>query len=162
MQRLACHRFRRIAALSVDGEPDELEALALARHLERCPSCHSFAATVDRFTRDIRSAKLESYRVEWVAPPRRRNTEGMIRRSLTGLAAAAVVVFAASAGAVFESYKSQTEVPRSLPALVIDASGADTARETQRFLRGLRDASLARTVGAPLPGIPDRPGVKAG
>jgi hypothetical protein len=162
MQTLACQRFRRLAALSVDEAPSQLEALALARHLERCPSCRSFAATVESFTRDVRGAELEVVRVHWPSMPRRHRADNLIRRSMAGVAVACIVVFAGFAGAAFEAFKSRPEVPRTLPALVIDASGADTARETQRFLQGLRDASLARTVGGPQDVAPDRPGVRDG
>jgi hypothetical protein len=162
MQSLACQRFRRVAALSVDQPPSQPEALALARHLERCPRCRSFAETVKSFTRDVRDAELEVCRVEWSSPSRRRSVDDLIRRSTTGVAVASLVAFAAFAGAVFEAYESRPDAPRTLPALVIDTSGADTARETQRFLHGLRDASLARTVGGPESAAPERPGMQAG
>jgi hypothetical protein len=162
MQTLACQRFRRIAALSVDEAPSQLDALALARHLERCHSCRSFAATVESFTRDVRGAELEVVRVHWPSMPRGQRADSLIRRSMAGLAVACVVVFAGFAGAAFEAFTSRPEAPRTLPALVIDASGADTARETQRFLQGLRDASLARTVGGPEDVAPERPGIQVG
>jgi predicted anti-sigma-YlaC factor YlaD len=162
MQTLACQRFRRLAALSVDEQPSQLEAVALARHLEQCRSCRSFAETVQSFTRDVRGAEFEAYRLPWASRPRQRRTDTLIRRALAGVAVACVVVFAGFAGAAFESFQSRSDVPRSLPALVIDASGADTARETQRFLQGLRDASLARTVGGPQDVERGRPGVRVG
>ena len=86
----------------------------------------------------------------------------MIRRSAVGLAVASAAGFAMFLGATLEAFESSSQAPRSLPALVIDASGADTARESQRFLHGLRDASLARTVGGPDRGAPARPGVQLG
>jgi len=71
-------------------------------------------------------------------------------------------LFAGFAGATFRSYELRPEPPRYLPALVVDATGADTARETQRFLQGLRDVSLARSVGGPQSAVPSRPGIQAG
>ena len=113
MQSLACQRFRRVAALSVDEAPSQLEALALARHLEHCPACRSFAETVKSFTRDVRDAELEVCRLEWSSASRRRSVDGLIRRSMAVAAVASVVAFAASAGAVFEAYESRPDVPRS-------------------------------------------------
>lgn len=159
MHASACQRFRALAALSVDGEPSELDALALTQHLEGCPACRSFAATVVSFTREIRGAELETCRPRMSPRRRRRGVDGRLRDTV---AVAAVASVAAFVGTTFDALESSTEVPRALPTLVIDASGADTARETQRFLHGLRDASLARTLGGPQHAGPDQPGIQAG
>ena len=159
MHSSTCQRFRALAALSVDGEPSELEAVALAHHLERCPACRSFAVTVGSFTREIRSAELETCQLRVSPMRRRRRVEGRLRDTV---ALAAVASVAAFVGTTFDAFESRPEVPQALPALVIDASGADTARETQRFLHGLRDASLTRTLGGPQRAGPDRPGIQVG
>ena len=162
MQTRACQRFRRLAALSVDEQPTQLDSLALTRHLEHCNSCRSFSTTVERFTRELRAAPLVAHTVAWQSLPRRRRADNLIRRTMAGAAVACVVLFAGFAGATFRSYELRPEAPRYLPALVVDATGADTARETQRFLQGLRDVSLARSVGGPQSAVPSRPGIQAG
>lgn len=154
----ACQRFRRLATLSVDGELPELDALALAQHLGRCPSCRGFAATVDTATREIRDAELETYHVQWSPVPRRRSVDGLIRRAVTLAGVASVAAFV---GATMHALGSTPSTPHALPVLVIDASGADTARETTRFIRGLKDAALVREVGAPDRAAADRPGARA-
>ncbi len=155
----ACQRFRRLAALSVDGELSELEALAFAQHLELCAPCGSFAATIETATREMREAKLEPCRVMWSPVPRRRGVDAVVRRAVTLASVASVAAFA---GATLQALDSPPKTPRALPVMVIDASGADTARETTRFLRGLKDAALAREVGGPDRAEADRPGVKSG
>lgn len=164
MKTQACHRFRFVAALLVDGEPSELDALALARHLERCSTCRAFAATVESFTREMRNAEPEVVDVPWSAVSRARTLDSLIPRSIAGALVASVAVLGGVAFAVasFGQLQPRSEVPRALRVLVIDASGADASRETQRFLRGLRDASLARTVGAPALSAPERPGMQSG
>src|SRR4029079_3407316 len=162
MQTRACQRFRRLAALAVYAQPTQLESLALTRHLEHCTSCRSFSATVERFTRELRAAPLVAHTVAWQSLPRRRRADNLIRRTMAGAAVACVVLLAGSAAAPFRSYALRPEAPRYLPALVVDATGADTARETQRFLQGLRDVSLARSVGGPQSAVPSRPGIQAG
>ena len=164
MQTQTCHRFRFVAALSVDDEPSELDALALARHLEHCSACRAFAATVESFTREMRDAEPEAVDLPRSALRWHRRRHRPIPRSIAEavVASAAVLGGVAFAVASFGHLQPQNEVPQALRVLVIDASGADTSRETQRFLRGLRDASLARTVGAPARGTPERPGMQAG
>ncbi len=164
MQSSACQRSRFIAALALDDEPSELDALALAQHLVHCPACRAFAQTVESFTREVRDADLEVVQVPWSAGRRQRSVDSLIRRSVAGAVVASVAAFGGAAFAVagMEAFGPRSDVPRALPALVIDASGADASQETQRFLRGLRDASLARTVGVPQRGAPERPGMQAG
>jgi len=158
MHSHACQRFRRLAALSVDGELSELGTLALARHLERCPSCSSFAATVARATGEIRATELEPVRVQWSPVREPRGVDRLARSALT---LAGVACVAAFAGATLQAVGSRPGAPPVRPVLVIDASGADTARETRSFIRGLKDAALAREVGVPAPGEADRPGAKS-
>jgi hypothetical protein len=104
----------------------------------------------------------EVYRVGWTHRRRQHRIDELIRRSAVGVAVASAAGVAMFLGAALETFESGNPGPRSLPALVIDASGADTARETQRFLRGLRDASLARTVGGPEREVSARPGMQLG
>lgn len=161
MESLACHRYRKLASLALDEESSQLDALALARHLGECAACRAFTTTVEAFTDDLRRSPREDYEVGWTQPPRHRRVDELIRRSAVGIAVASVAGFAMFLGAALESFDSGNQVPRSLPALVIDTSGADTARETQRFLRALRDARLARTVGGP-ERVPEGPGMRLG
>jgi hypothetical protein len=159
----ACQRARYVAALSVDEAPSQLDARALARHLERCAECRAFAETVSGFTHQVREADLHAIELR-LTPDRPRRLGRLIPRSIPAavIATAAVVGGVAFAVASHEALKPHQQLPRSLPALVIDVSGADTNRETQRFLQGVRDASLVRTVGAPRRGAPERPGIQVG
>ena len=164
MHSAACQRSRFLAALSVDERPSPLEARALARHLEDCAECRAFAETVEGFTRAMRRAELEDSDVRWSSVPRPRRVDRLVRRSIGGAVVTSAAVFAGVAFAVasFHGLGHESDVPRALPALVIDVSGADTSMETQRFLRGLRDASLIRTLGGPQRPTPERPGLQAG
>ena len=115
------------------------------------------------FTREVREADLHAIELR-VSPDRPRMLGRLIPRSIPAAVIATAAVFGGVAFAVasHEALKPQPQVPPSLPALVIDVSGADTSRETQRFLQGVRDASLVRTVGAPRRGAPGRPGIQIG
>lgn len=159
----ACQRARYVAALAVDVEPSELDARALERHLERCAECRTFAETVSGFTRDVRETDLHAIELR-VATERPRRLSRLIPRSTPAAVIATAAVFGGVAFAVasHDALEPQAQSPRSLPALVIDVSGADASHETQRFLRGVRDASLVREVGAPRRGAPERPGMRAG
>lgn len=83
----------------------------------------------------------------------------LVRRAVT---LAGVAGVAAVAGATLQALDSRPEAPPVRPVLVIDASGTDTTRETRSFIRGLKDAALAREVGVPPPGEADHPGPKSG
>ena len=144
MQSSACHRFRMLTSLALDAESSQLEQAALDRHLSACASCRSFASTVVASTAEIRSSELEAYRAGWTHPRRHRRIDELIRRSAVGLAVASAAGFAMFLGATLEAFESSSQAPRSLPALVIDASGADTARESQRFLQ---DCATPRSRG---------------
>ena len=109
-------------------------------------------------TTQLRAAPPERVLLDWTAPRRGRLAGVMIGRSMASVAASTVAVVA-FAGMAYDALRPDTEVMRSLPVLVIDASGVDAAGETQEFLYALRDASLARTVGATFAG-PRRPGVQ--
>jgi hypothetical protein len=158
----ACQRARYVAALSVDEEPSQLDARALARHLERCAECRAFTETVSSFTRHVREADLHTIEVR-VQRDRSRKRGRRIPGSIPAAAIASAAVFGGVAFAVasHEALKPPPP-PRSLPVLVIDVSDADTSRETQQFLRDARDASLTRSVGAPQRGASERPGIQAG
>jgi hypothetical protein len=143
----------------VDAEPSELDSLALEQHLERCPACRSFASTVGSFTRELRGAEPEPFQVRLPPMRRRRGLGGVLSETVALATVAAVAVFVTTK---VDDVASRPAAPRALPALVIDASGADTLRETQTFLRELRDASLVRTFGGPERAAPTRPGVQAG
>jgi hypothetical protein len=163
MYSAACQRARFVAALAVDEEPTQLDARALARHLERCAECRAFAESVSSFTREVREADLHAIELR-VSLDRPRRLGRLIPRSIPAavIATAAVLGGVAFAVGSHEALKPQPQVPPSLPALVIDVSGADTSGETQRFLQGVRDASLTRAVGAPGRGAPARPGIQIG
>jgi predicted anti-sigma-YlaC factor YlaD len=92
----ACERARRWLSLSLDGETSDLEAAALDRHLERCPTCAGFAAELGGFTELLRSVPLAEPRRSLSLPPRRtRKLRPLSRR--VALAAA----FAVSVGSAF-------------------------------------------------------------
>jgi hypothetical protein len=159
----ACQRARYLAALAVDEEPTQLDARALARHLERCADCRTFAETVNGFTREVRETDLHAIELR-VSTDGPRRLARLIPRSTPAAVIATAAVFGGVAFAVasHDALEPQAQSPPSLPALVIDVSGADASRETERFLRGVRDASLTREVGAPRRGAPERPGPQVG
>lgn len=63
----SCEDARLLASLELDGELDELGALQLRRHLERCPACALWVAEMRAVTTLLRAAPFEPVRVD-VAP----------------------------------------------------------------------------------------------
>ena len=161
MHSSSCQRSHVLAALAVDGELSEVEARALARHLERCATCRTYARRVESFTRDLRGTELESFRVESLPLRRGRDGGGILRGSIAAAAIASIatVGFVSSMTTTFAPKQAS---PQAAPVLVIDATAPESARETQLFLHELRDVSLARTVGGPPPVVRNRPGPIAG
>ena len=149
--------FGRIINFSSVAAPMDLEGEAVYA---------ASKSAVEGFTRAMRRAELEDSDVRWSSVPRPRRVDRLVRRSIGGAVVTSAAVFAGVAFAVASFHGlglgHESDVPRALPALVIDVSGADTSMETQRFLRGLRDASLIRTLGGPQRPTPERPGLQAG
>ena len=54
-----CRSVRAQVSLRLDSELSQLETRMLEVHLGRCASCSEYAADVERFTADLRSAPLE-------------------------------------------------------------------------------------------------------
>src|SRR5262245_32209071 len=136
MHSSSCQRSHVLAALSVDGDLSEVEARALAHHLESCNACRSYATTVESFTRELRGTELASFRVESLPLRRGRNGGGMLRSSIAVAAIASIATFA-FVSSITKTFAPKQAAPQAAPVLVIDATGAESARETQRFLHEL-------------------------
>jgi anti-sigma factor RsiW len=63
-----CEDARLLASLELDGELDELGALQLRRHLERCPECARWVAEMAEVTSLLRETPFERVPVD-MAPP---------------------------------------------------------------------------------------------
>jgi predicted anti-sigma-YlaC factor YlaD len=131
-----------LAALAPDRTLSETEERLLARHLERCPSCSEFAASVAAFTSELREAPLVapetsgSRSFRGVHKRRRRS----VRLPLVALTAAAASVVMTSV--VLDSKSGHVDLPNSPGALVVYAGEKDDSA----MLRNLRDISNARQV----------------
>ena len=64
----SCEDARLLASLELDGELDELGALQLRRHLERCPECASWVAEMAAVTSLLRETPFEPVPID-MAPP---------------------------------------------------------------------------------------------
>lgn len=60
----SCEGARLLASLELDGELDELGALQLRRHLERCPSCALWVAEMTAVTSLLRETPFEPVPVD--------------------------------------------------------------------------------------------------
>jgi predicted anti-sigma-YlaC factor YlaD len=104
-----CERARQTVSAQLDGELSEFEQALLNGHLERCPSCRSFAAELRGLTAALRAAPVEEPEAPLVSLPSRRRLP--LRALPVGVAAAAATVaigLAAVAGSL------QTQRPGSL------------------------------------------------
>ncbi len=137
-----CDRAREYASLRLDGELSDFESALLDSHLERCPSCRTFAddlvAVIDR----LRAAPLEQPSTA-VALPRRRFAP---LRGIQVGAAAASVVTAIGIGALFGFLESSATTPARGVAEVGGMANDD------REFRDLRRAMLTAPYPERLPG----------
>ena len=136
----SCERTRFLAALAPDQTLSETEERMLARHLERCPACSSFASSVAAFTGELRAAPPAEpeggARTVVVSRPRRSRIA--VKLPLVALTAAAAGVLMT---AVVLHSGSPATVTQSAPPVIVVDSQADSELAA---LRQLRDMSLAR------------------
>ena len=79
-----CRRVRAQVSLRLDSELSQLETRMLEVHLGRCASCSEYAADVERFTADLRSAPLEPLvRPAFVERGRRRLAHARLQGELS-------------------------------------------------------------------------------
>ena len=79
----SCEDARLLASLELDGELDELGALQLRRHLERCPECASWVAEMAAVTSLLRETPFEPVAVD-MAPPVAPKTDPACSWSVNG------------------------------------------------------------------------------
>jgi predicted anti-sigma-YlaC factor YlaD len=119
----ACDRAQQWISLDLDGELSQLERAALARHLDRCPTCRAAGGEVGAFTRILRAAPpVELARQLTVELPRRARVRAA-RRAAVSLALAGLIGAAVLAGFLVPSGRT---TPTS-------ALSFRSAREQQRF-----------------------------
>ena len=140
----------------------------LDRHLERCSSCRTFAASVATFTSELRTAPLAVREGGGGAVfrsahkrPRRAFTRPLVVRHRT-LRLPLVALTAAAASMVMTSIvlhggSVDAVPPSSPPVIVVDAVAEDDAI----MLRGLRDISYARRLESDV-SVSRRPGIFTG
>jgi predicted anti-sigma-YlaC factor YlaD len=85
-----CARASEWVSLRLDGQLSEFEELLLGAHLERCPDCKSYSATVTGLTRALRATPLAQPSVTFEAP-RRTRARSVGLRAVSAAAAVAVV-----------------------------------------------------------------------
>src|SRR3954454_13270314 len=93
--KAGCIRAQEWASLELDGGLSELERALLHAHLDRCPTCAAYAASVQAITTQLRAAAVEEP-VLAVRPAAARAQRLRVRL----LVAAAVVVVAAGLGSL--------------------------------------------------------------
>ena len=109
----ACARARERASLRLDGELSLIETVSLRSHLRFCADCRSFAAGIERTSRELRLAALEQPDFA-LALPRRRY------RSFAALAPVAVATAAAAAALL--------QITQVEPGTLSGETGAAAAR----------------------------------
>lgn len=140
----------------------------LARHLERCAPCNTFAASVAAFTAELRATPLAMREAGGcgrfrTAHPRQNRSRRLPRLSRPRtLRMPFVAVTAAAASMVMTSVvmhqKSVESVTASPPEVRVVYAGAE---DDAAMLRGLRDMSYVRQPESDL-STSKRPGILAG
>lgn len=127
----ACEAARLRASLALDGDLDEIHALLLQRHLDRCPGCLAVVGAMRGVTTGIRSLPLELRPCEPVV--RRRPARSLPWPSIA-VAVAALAVGAVTLPQPPGPERAGGEAPRLAappPHLPIgQRSAADDFRET--------------------------------
>jgi anti-sigma factor RsiW len=122
-----CERARIWASLRLDGELSELESSLLAAHLDRCPSCRTFAEQAHSITRALQEARVEEAHL--VVLPGRRAHRAPIH--LVQSVAVALIVLATSAYAALSGSPHKTPAPKPV-AIVASLELPDQFRELRR------------------------------
>ena len=144
-----CDRARQWASLDVDLELSKFERVLLANHLDGCPSCREFRASVGGLTSTLRTAPQERFEVVVTSRNRRR-----IRLRLAP-AVAAMAVAAVGLGSILASTEVRTRSVAGIQSVspAVDTMNVSTnvalanavraakvttrpARSVQRSLRG--------------------------
>ena len=104
-----CERARQWASLGLDGELSEFERALLRAHLDRCPSCWTYAETVAHATAELRRAPLVPLAAQ-VELPRRRGRV-LPLRAIQAASATAALAAAVGFGALLGAHSSQPTSP---------------------------------------------------
>jgi predicted anti-sigma-YlaC factor YlaD len=97
-------------SLRLDDELSQLEIRMLDVHLERCANCRAYAEDLATFTREMRTATLETPERPVVVQRRRRLA---LARVQSGVAAAIAIVALGVTGQVASSWRSDA-APRHI------------------------------------------------
>lgn len=125
-----CRRVRAQVSLRLDGELSQLETRMLEVHLGRCASCSGYAADVERFTAELRSAPLEPLvRPAFVERGRRRLAHARLQG---GAVAAALAIVAIGVAQLTSSEQSDTQL-RGFEAVTQFPTQAELDRELAIF-----------------------------
>ena len=103
MPRRPVSAFDSQVSLRLDDELSQLEIRMLDAHLERCASCHAYAEDLATFTREMRTAPLETLERPVVVERRRRLASAHLQ---SGVAAAVAIVALGVDGQVASSWRS--------------------------------------------------------
>lgn len=128
-----CERARAWASLRVDDELSQLESALLDAHLRVCSSCRAFAAQIVASTAAVRGAGLVALPQPVLIPVQRRRAH----RGVAGAVAAAAMLAASAAGAVFGVQHLGSHGNPVRPTAMIA-----TGNEQTNILRSLRRAQL--------------------
>lgn len=103
-----CQRVREQVSLRLDNELSQLEGRMLDVHLGRCAQCREYAADVERFTAELRSAPLETLaRPAFVERGRRRLAHARLQG---GAIAAAIAIVAIGVAQVTSSRQGDPQL----------------------------------------------------
>jgi hypothetical protein len=149
----SCERTRFLAALAPDRVLSETEERTLARHLDHCPSCSAFAASVAAFTTELRTAPLMTsaggVRMAFSGARRRRRTS--LRLPLVALTAAAAGVLMTSV--VLHERPVRTALPSAPPRQIVNAGGEDDQVVFHRLRDVVHERQLMPDYRSDSPGI---------
>jgi predicted anti-sigma-YlaC factor YlaD len=131
-----CERARAWTSLRIDDELSQLESALLDAHLRACAGCRAFAAQLAASTAAVRDAGLVALPQPVLVPVRRRRAH----RGVAGAVAAAAMLAASAAGAVFGVQQLGSHSGTVRPTAMIA-----TGNEQTNILRSLRRAQLIAT-----------------
>jgi predicted anti-sigma-YlaC factor YlaD len=137
-----CERAQFLAALAPDLVLSETEERLLARHLDRCPSCCAFAASVASFTNELRAAPL-AVPESSVAPV----LAGARSRPRTRLKVTLAALAAAAAGVLMTSVVLHEKTAFRMRSGASPGIPARSVANDQAALQQLRSVVHARQLG---------------
>ena len=139
-----CERVHQWSSLRLDGELSELESALLERHLDVCPACRAFDASLAATAASLRAAPLERPSRPFQAPAR--SEPSFARRSrLVAVLVAAAVALGALLGSLREPAAPTPQPSPELSFLAEDPSHLRRLPRASDERGGARERDIVRS-----------------